>query len=126
MCYIGDMPRSFDSCLSSRISRRENENNLESNHINRRKTDGWFSAAKLLKIFFQIKIFHLLIKQIVSWRNKLIHSLGVIAKAKMEIFPNALTEKYTGIFKTGCDNLLLRPSLAKELMKQKQLQSKLC
>ena len=42
-------------------------------------------------------------------RKKYIHSVGMIAKAKFVV----TDPKYSGLFSTGCDNVLLRASLAK-------------
>jgi len=47
-------------------------------------------------------------------RHKLIHSVGTIAKAKWTILNANVSAKYTGIIGNGCENLLVRLSVAKE------------
>jgi hypothetical protein len=50
--------------------------------------------------------------QFLSRRPKLIHSVGVVADAVWKVVPNTLG--YTGIFNSGCTNMFIRLSLARE------------
>jgi len=50
-------------------------------------------------------------------RKKLIHTVGVIARAELKI--TNTTSGFTGIFATGCDSVLIRLSLAKKPLEEK-------
>jgi len=45
-----------------------------------------------------------------EYRKKIVHSVGAVGLAKWVVVPNNLS--YTGIFATGCDNVIMRFSSA--------------
>jgi len=72
---------------------------------------GWYSSLELGGIFLESmsKSFDWVSDNMLENRKKYIHSVGSVGKVKYTALPN---QPYTGIF-TGCDNVLLRISLAK-------------
>lgn len=104
----------FTSPAYQALSAEEKLNKLWLKLSEKPQTYGWYSAFQIYTLLFRdVKPSFTEVSDVfISQRKKLIHAVGMVAKAK--VFGNeSAKSKYSGVFK-GCENALVRLSLSKE------------
>lgn len=106
--FFSQLPPSYDSLsASSKLSSLWSILSADQTSLD------WYSSLDLAKIFLEdIKLTFDVDSDIIpEGRKKLIHSVGVVAQAEFVVDPS---NPYSGLFKSGVKNMIIRLSVAKK------------